>query len=127
MDNPRRLGFDGGSRCGTSWLDDSNVDWGEGLKQLQSWMSQNAKGRTASLAYFGSFPPGAYDSPVEQIDENKLWFRPPPGLYAVSAHLVAHQSAAAHNGRAAGDEWMARTHPNAIVGHCLYIYDIPAR
>jgi hypothetical protein len=125
LSDPGKLGLDGGSRCGIAWLDDSNVDWGEGLKQLQSWMTRNARGRTALLAYFGSFPPAAYDSPVEQIDENSLWFQPKPGLYAVSAHLVAHQSVAAHRGRAPGDEWMVRTRPTAIVGHCLYIFDIP--
>jgi hypothetical protein len=127
LDDPGKLGLDGGSRCGITWLDDSNVDWGEGLKQLQVWMDRNAKGRMARLLYFGSFPPGAYDSPVEPIDDSGMWFRPPPGLYAVSAHTVAHYSALVQRNYARGDEWMLRMRPRAIVGHCLYIYDIPAR
>jgi hypothetical protein len=32
----REIGFDGGTACGPLWLDDSNVDWGQGLKQLRT-------------------------------------------------------------------------------------------
>ena len=128
LNDPKMLGLDGGSRCGVAWLDDSNLDWGEGLKQLQAWMEQNAKGRTARLVYFGSFRPGAYESlAVEQMSPEDTFFRPPPGLYAVSAHIVAHNTALVRHGDAAGDEWMQRLPPRAIVGHCLYIYDIPAK
>ncbi len=35
MTSPGRLGLDGGSRCGPAWLDDSNVDWGQGVRQLK--------------------------------------------------------------------------------------------
>jgi len=125
LDDPGKVGLDGGSRCGIAWLDDSNVDWGQGLKQLQTWLGRNAKGRTVRLAYFGSFPPGAYDMPVEQMADSQVWFHPPPGLYAVSAHMVAHDSALVRRNYARGDEWMTRFSPRAIVGHCLYIYDFP--
>jgi hypothetical protein len=125
LDDPGKLGLDGGSRCGIAWLDDSNVDWGEGLKQLQSWLAQNAPGRTARLLYFGSFPPAGYEAPLEQVDDASMWFQPPPGLYAVSAHIVAHNSALVRRNYARGDEWMLRTPPRAIVGHAFYIYDIP--
>jgi 4-amino-4-deoxy-L-arabinose transferase-like glycosyltransferase len=42
---PAQIGMDGGTRCGPMWLDDSNVDWGQGLKQMKQWMDRNAKGR----------------------------------------------------------------------------------
>ena len=42
---PGQIGLDGGSRCGTLWLDDSNVDWGQGLKQLKTWLDVHAPGR----------------------------------------------------------------------------------
>jgi len=126
LDNPRKLGFDGGSRCGSAWLDDSNLDWGMGLKQLQGWLAQNAKGRTGNLVYFGSFPPIGYDLPLQQVDDAQAWFRPAPGLWAVSAHVVTHNSALVKHGRAAGDQWMTRIPPVAIVGHCFYVYEVPA-
>jgi hypothetical protein len=102
----------GGPRNGPHWLDDSNVDWGQGLKQLKEYM----KDRPFRFAYFGSFPPTAYGLKAEPFELNG---NPGPGLYAVSAHFVARESA----------EWLK--HPSAIVGHAIYIYDIggstPAR
>jgi Dolichyl-phosphate-mannose-protein mannosyltransferase len=125
LDDPAKLGLDGGTRCGIAWLDDSNVDWGQGLKQLQVWLAENAKGRTAKLLYFGSFPPAAYHLPVEPVGDAQLWFRPPPGLWVVSAHSVAANSALVRLNYVRGDGWMLRTPPLAIVGHCLYVYEIP--
>ncbi len=58
--NPGAIGLDGGTRCGPLWLDDSNVDWGQSLKQAKEWVDRNAKGERLHLAYFGSFPPAAY-------------------------------------------------------------------
>jgi hypothetical protein len=124
LDDPSKLGMDGGSRCGIAWLDDSNVDWGGGLKQLQTWLNANARGRVARLAYFGSFPVGAYEMPVEILQPEQLGFQPPAGLYAVSAHYVAHNSALVRRQYQRGDEWMLRVPPRAIVGHSLYVYDI---
>jgi hypothetical protein len=54
----RQIGFDGGTACGPLWLDDSNVDWGQGLKQLKIWLDKNAHGRSFQLGYFGTYPPG---------------------------------------------------------------------
>jgi hypothetical protein len=123
LDRPGKIGLDGGSRCGGAWLDDSNIDWGSGLKQLQSWLAKNAAGRTARLGYFGSFPPSAYDMPVELVEDSTLGFQPKAGLYVVSAHLATHSTALVRRGYSGGDEWMLRVPPVAIIGHCLYVYD----
>jgi hypothetical protein len=122
--DPGKTGLDGGSRCGPLWLDDSNVDWGEGLKQLKAWGNQHAKGRPIHLAYFGSFPPEVYGQAYEKVDYQQLFEAPKPGLYAVSAHMVARIPPLSEKyGNGAG-AWLRRTPPAAIVGHCLYIYDI---
>jgi hypothetical protein len=125
LDDPGKLGIDGGSRCGVAWLDDSNVDWGEGLKQLGVWLDYNAKGRTARLAYFGTFPVAAYRLPVEAIDVSQLPVQPPPGIYSVSANYLARLSGVDERGLFFGDLWIFRARPVAIVGHCLYVFDIP--
>ena len=101
----------GGWRGGPSWLDDSNVDWGQGIKQLKAWADLHAPGRKIKLAYFGSFPPTAYGLNAEPLED--LMMAPAPGLYAVSAHFVARTPA----------EWLRRP-PTAIVGHSIYVYDI---
>ena len=58
--DPANLGLDGGTRCGPAWLDDSNIDWAQGVKQLKAWIDQNAHGRQVRVGYFGSFPPAVY-------------------------------------------------------------------
>jgi hypothetical protein len=126
LDDPGKIGLDGGSRCGTEWLDDSNVDWGQGLKQLGDWLDVNAKGRPIRLAYFGSFPPEVYGLPPQSqsLTEKDLMQVPAPGLYAVSTHLYAHTNGTIDKFRQ-GSVWMRITQPVALVGHAYLIYDIP--
>jgi len=121
LTQPGRIGLDGGSRCGPAWLDDSNVDWGQGMKQLKTWLDRNAAGRQVRLAITGSFPPEAYGIRCQRLEATDLMRDPGPGLYVVSAHLVARVPALS----SAGD-WLQRNQPVAIVGHALYVYDIPA-
>jgi hypothetical protein len=119
LTNPTRVGLDGGSRCGVAWLDDSNVDWGQGYKQLKQWLDRNAPGRAVKLAYGMGFDVRDYGIPGERITMEDLMRPPAPGLYVVSAHFVAHAPAA--DARAA---WLRSTPPFAIVGHALWVYDI---
>jgi hypothetical protein len=121
--NPAQIGLDGGTRCGPQWLDDSNVDWGEGLKQLRTWMNQHALNRKIRFAYFGSFPPDAYGIAYERLDLPQLMPEPTPGLYVVSTHMLARAVAAAKMAGNGGAAWLLRE-PAAIVGHCLYVYDV---
>lgn len=127
FDEPAKVGLDGGSRCGPSWLDDSNVDWGQGLKQLKQWLDRNAAGRQVRLGYFGTIPPEAYGIQQIPMSDEDLLYGKSPGLYAVSAHIVASTPAVAFRARGSGAEWLRRTRPVAIVGHAYYIFDIPER
>jgi hypothetical protein len=127
LDNPKKLGFDGGSRCGPTWLDDSNVDWGQGLKQLKGWLDQNAPGRQVRLGYFGTIPPEAYGIAHVPMTDEDLLNGNSPGLYAVSAHIVASTPAVALQAAGRGAEWLRQRRPVAIVGHAYYIFDVPAR
>jgi hypothetical protein len=107
------------------WLDESNVDWGQGLKQLKAWMDQHAGGRTIHLGYHGSFPPEGYGVTEQQIRMPDLAANRAPGLYVFSAHLVARIPALAEKLGSDAGQWLRRTPPTAIVGHSLYVYDIP--
>lgn len=123
LEDPHEIGLDGGTRCGPLWLDESNVDWGQGLKQLKAWMDEHAKGRTIHLAYHGSFPPEGYGVSYETIGMPDLR-NPAPGLYVFSAHLVARIPVLAESLGSDAGQWLRRTPPVAIVGHSLYVYDI---
>lgn len=109
------IGWDGGARCGPSWLADSNVDWGQGLPQLKAWLDANAAGKQVRLAYFGGYPPEGYGiayGPAQKY----LVPSPPRGLYAISSHIVAV-------GPEQGDFGWLREEPVAVVGHAYYIFE----
>jgi hypothetical protein len=128
LSQPRQIGWDGGSRCGPLWLDDSNVDWGQGLKQLSAWQRQHAPGRSIRLDHpLGTFPAAAYGLKHENLGFGDALRDPAPGLYAISAHVVARTPAYGAMFMNGAGAWLRRP-PDAIVGHCLYIFDIgPAK
>ena len=122
---PSKIGLDAGSACGPRWLDDSNVDWGQGLKQLKAWLDANASGRRINLGYFGTARPDVYGIEFDRITGRDIERGLPPGLHAISAHLLAR--ALGHLTERFGSgpgNWIRHTPPRAVVGHAYYIYDI---
>ncbi len=119
------IGADGGTRCGPSWLDDSNVDWGQGLKQIRDWSAGRPPVHTR-FAYFGSLPPEQYGIAWERIGTDDLRERPPAGRYVLSGHMLARTRALLRlqHGDGPGN-WIAGLRPMAIVGHAYYVYDLP--
>jgi hypothetical protein len=120
LQDPGKIGLDGGSRCGPMWLDDSNVDWGQGLAQLKAWLDKYAEGRTVRLAYFGSFPPEFYGIAYERLPDQALAVPDPPtGLVVVSSHLVARAPAVADDIGLTAGSWLRNVTPRAVIGHSL--------
>jgi hypothetical protein len=116
--DPGAIGLDGGTRCGPLWLDDSNVDWGQSLKQLKTWLDGNAPGREILLLNTFGFPAEVYGIRYHKLEPNDLAVEPRPGLYAVTSHMVARIPA-----YPGASDWLRRMPPLAIAGHSLYIYD----
>ena len=114
--HPDRIGLDGGSRCGTAWLADSNVDWGQELPQLKSWLDQQPANRNVKIQHFGSVPPELYGIRTESAAPYLIPL-PPRGVYVVSAHFAALESARP------GMEWL-RDDVTSIIGHAYYVYEI---
>jgi hypothetical protein len=95
------------------------------LKQLRTWLDQNAYGQTVHLFYFGTFPPQAYGIHFENVDISQAMASPPPGLYVISADFVGVLPALGERDHSGGGQWLRSTPPTAIVGHSLYVYQIP--
>jgi hypothetical protein len=103
----------GGPARGSEHLIDSNLDWGQDLINLRSWLARHAPNERVGIAYFGQVPPIIFAKRGDPLN----WFLPPylpaslpasidptqfpirylgkwqssrpaPGLYAVSASLV---------------------------------------
>jgi hypothetical protein len=125
---PGKVGFDGGSRCGTLWLDDSNVDWGQGLKQLKAWLDAHAPGRNILLGYFGSFPPEVYGIRYRKLDADDFALRThPSGMVVVSAHIAARIPAKLEQFGISAGSWINDDPPVALIGHALYVYEYPEK
>lgn len=119
LTDPAKIGFDGGSRCGVDWLDNSNTDWGQAFLELRSWLARNAPNRIAKVTDIAAFPPDQLGIRCERYDIDRVMQPPQPGLYVISAHYVARANASG-----IAENWLQFTHPTAIVGHALYVYDI---
>jgi hypothetical protein len=109
-----RIGLDSGSRCGSEWVADSNVDWGGSLPQLKAWLDRNPPTTTIRMKYFGTYPPEGYGIHFETI-RPELPEGPPPGIYVVSSHIVAYW------GTYNKFSWMRRE-PDAVVGHAYSVF-----
>lgn len=77
----------GGPRNGSTYLIDSNFDWGQDLLYAQKWARHSLAGEEPFVAYFGTrgMMPQVIKHQVPVRTAGTGW---PPGLYLVSATLL---------------------------------------
>jgi hypothetical protein len=115
----------GGARNGYRWLNDSNVDWGQGLVQLRSYLAAHPR-PSYRLCYFGTAPPAYYGLEHRCFDLVAEFDRPPSGTLILSTHWVAFLNALLRQKHGDGPgNWVLHTPPDAVVGHALFVYDRP--
>jgi hypothetical protein len=118
----------GGPSAGHRWFVDSNLDWGQGLKDLGRILE--ARGRPpVYLCYFGVADPSYYGiryTPLAFIDnvERREGLAEPgkgdPVLLAVSATNLR----ATYYSRKDLFAWLESREPAAIAGHSIFLYDL---
>jgi 4-amino-4-deoxy-L-arabinose transferase-like glycosyltransferase len=122
----------GGPDNGWRLLVDSNIDWGQDLKQLRAWMEEQGVGRV-KLAWFGSAYPDAYGIAYDPLpgvgfgSHFELWSDPPfdadcpePGIYVISATNLAGVALPDHNLY----EWFRDHNPDEKIGYSLFVYRV---
>ena len=87
----------GGAGRGTDILDDSNVDWGQALKQAAAYVKEKAI-ENVTVCSFSPFDNPPYyglpaNLPAPQTAARLLSKPPAPGTYIVSGHYVARMKA----------------------------------
>jgi hypothetical protein len=121
---PDHLGYfnlaAGGSRNGWRVLDDSNLDWGQDLRRLATWLDRHEVGRVRLLYPWIGRPEhyGIDHQPMEVRD----WHGPPrPGTYVVATVWLVR---GLHEARARGvpTDWLARYEPIGRVGNSFFVY-----
>jgi hypothetical protein len=121
----------GGPRNGLRYLSDSNIDWGQDLRELRSWMHRNAVphmrmsylGADNLLAYFREDEFLWVDPPFSDAARKRGPIQPVPGLYAISANLITGQFFEP----AYRDYYKAfrEAKPIDYAGHSIYIFRFP--
>jgi hypothetical protein len=118
----------GGPDNGYKILVDSNLDWGQDVKRLKTWMDAHQIGQVRLSATSGSLPerygirvlplPGVYQSANEYGFRR---FAPEPGVYVISASNW--QGLRFHNPDTF--DWFRHQQPIARIGHSLFVYNVP--
>ncbi|MBI5073483.1 glycosyltransferase family 39 protein, partial [Candidatus Woesearchaeota archaeon] len=108
--------FTGGPSHGYEYLLDSNLDWGQGLKDTAVWLSDHGYlNQTIRMTYFGSEDP-AYRG-IKSINTPCA---PTPGIVVISVDRV-YDFMGNQKGCA---EWLKNYEPVAIIDYSIWIYDI---
>jgi hypothetical protein len=112
----------GGPSDGYRWLDDSNLDWGQGLIQLRDHLRRNPEGEFR-FCYFGSGEPAHYGIRGTRVTVDGLLRRPDEGTWILSAHCVARAGAqlARLHGKGPAN-WIENRRPEAVIGHAYFVY-----
>jgi hypothetical protein len=115
----------GGWRGGFRWLDDSSIDWGQGLLELRNYVAANGIDQY-TLCTVGNFDPNPYYG----MNARLLWLdemvTPPSGILIMSSHCLAVGTAWLNGLFGDGPQnWLAHLTPKDIVAHTYYVYDVP--
>jgi hypothetical protein len=106
------------------WLADSNLDWGQELRRLRTYLAGRGLARVG-LAYFGRAAPELYGIEYE-VPRGTLT----PGTYVISANYLAGRPyflwdhGAVYDAPADMFAPFRRITPTAVIGHSLFVYDL---
>lgn len=109
----------GGPLKGPYYLNDSNVDWGQGMPGLKKWMDRNGV-KKIILYYFGNGEP-AYWGIDYVLGTGEQIVNPSPGYYAVSAHILASFKFM-KTIYGIDSDWLDKYRPIGRIGYSIYIY-----
>lgn len=118
----------GGPVGGARYLADSNLDWGQGLPELKAWMDREGVD-AIYLGFFGTDRPEAYGIRYQSLPGYGRVGKPggqsvdvdaPRKVVAVSVnHLLGM-----FLNEADTYSWLRDRKPTAIVGGCIYVFDL---
>lgn len=127
----------GGPQNGGNILIDSNIDWGQDLIRLQTWLAENQI-EMVKLGWFGTARPeyyGIHYQPlpglggVGQPAFFDAWWdvpfdpaQPEPGIYAISVTSLGEFPLQDKYVYA----WFRSREPDARIGYSIMIYEVPA-
>jgi len=119
----------GGSGNGYKYLVDSNIDWGQDLKELKKYMDRN-KIRRVSLSYFGSDSPDRYGIVYDWLPSFVLRNHEPDTVLQLNLNQPLAISVTNLQGTHLEDKeqfkWLLQHEPVAKIGYSIFVYDLSA-
>jgi hypothetical protein len=120
----------GGPANGAQVLIDSNIDWGQDLKRLETWMGDNDVD-SVKLAWFGTADPAYYGIQYEPLPglprHFDLWWDvpfnsadPEPGIYAISVSNLWELPLSEKT----VFSWFRQREPDDRIGYSIDIYRV---
>lgn len=119
----------GGPDQGYRYLSDSNVDWGQDLKGVKTYMEKE-KLPIIYLSYFGTAPPLYYDIRYQYVPGSWPLEWPPPRDTVPDTALRKVLAISVTNLQDVGYHydplfrWLWTRQPIAKIGHSIFVYDL---
>jgi hypothetical protein len=120
----------GGPAEGHRYLSDSNLDWGQDLKGLKSFMDQEGV-PVIYLSYFGTAEPAGWGIGyqflpgwVENMQNPDLKLRVPPEAKQILAISVVNLQGVYFDEKQNRFRWLETRLPLTTIGHSIYVYDL---
>lgn len=120
---PRYLAFfnwpSGGRSQGWKYVVDSNLDWGQDMKRLRSYLERRGAADNVCLAAFTMAPPSHFGITAHPIPDSAEAARAQGCLVAVSMSVLYEWRPS--NG---SYDWLEHREPTAYVGDSFRVYDL---
>jgi dolichyl-phosphate-mannose-protein mannosyltransferase len=117
----------GGPGNGYKYLVDSNLDWGQGLKQLRKYMDSHGVKRV-SLSYFGADSPQRYGIEYDWLPSHHLYNPEPDKAVYIPQNQLLAISATNLQGVYLNNtdefKWLRQYEPVAKIGYSIFLYDL---
>jgi hypothetical protein len=119
----------GGPDGGYNWLVDSNLDWGQNLKELKTWLDAHGVERVF-LSQFSPSRPEVYGIQATLLPPSPraaqsaapfARFDPAPGWYAIGATTLQ----GAYTPDVDTFAYFREMTPTARIGHAMFVYHVP--
>jgi hypothetical protein len=115
----------GGPEGGYNWLVDSNLDWGQNLKELKAWMGTQGV-KEIYLSQFSPSRPEVYGIQATLLPPSPhaapfARFDPAPGWYAIGATTLQ----GAYTPDVDTFAYFRAMTPTASIGHAMFVYHVP--
>ena len=115
----------GGPENGYNWLVDSNLDWGQNLKELKAWLDAHGVDRVF-LSQFSPSRPEVYGIQATLLPPSPraasfARFDPAPGWYAIGATTLQ----GSYTPEVDTFAYFRTMTPTTRIGHALFVYQVP--